>query len=73
MSKADSFHYSIIDYADALDTTYPPNGRLADCPRLIPPVNSLSFLIDCTDALDTTYPPNGELADFFRLLISSFD
>ena len=52
----------------ALDTTYPPNGGLADCQEHIHHV--LDFF-----ALDTTYPPNGGLADcqgHIRLLLVFF-
>ena len=50
-----------------MDTTYPPNGGLAECPRLIQSDQVFCFWIDSYEALDTTYPPNGGLADCPRL------
>ena len=52
MSRA----YSFCNECFALDTTYLPNGRLADCQEHI------HYLLDFF-ALDTTYPPDGGLAD----------
>ena len=50
-----------------MDTTYPPNGGLAECPRLIQSNQDFRSWINFSEALDTTYPPNGGLADCPRL------
>ena len=62
------FFNLLIDYCEALDTTYPPNGGLADCPKLIPSVYSIRCRHDNSEVLATTYLPNGRLADCPRLI-----
>ena len=49
----------LIDYWEVLDTTYPPNGGLADCPKLIPSVYLIRCWLDYSEVLATIYPSNG--------------
>ena len=67
------FDWFLIDYAEALDTTYPPNGGLADCPRLMSSIDSFvsDWLLRCLGHNLSSIWRTGWLskADFFCLFI----